>query len=60
MTVFQPPLRGADLLLVHCLAFSSDGPSAYSRLQSVLGEELAHMLVFALSGGQGRRGSSSP
>ena len=61
MTAFQPqPPRGSDLLLVHCLVFSSDGPSAYSRLQSAVGDDLARLLVFALSGGQGRRGSSSP
>jgi hypothetical protein len=60
MTVFQPqPMRGSDLLLVHCFAFAGDGPSAYSRLQSAVGDDLARLLVFALSR-QGRRGSSSP
>ena len=61
MSVLQPqPMRGDALLLVHCLAVANDGPSAFSRLQHAVGEELARLLVFALSGGQGRRGSSSP
>jgi hypothetical protein len=61
MTIYQPqPTRGADLLLVHCLAFAGDEPSAYSRLEDEVGDDLARLLVFALSSGQGRRGSSSP
>ena len=60
MSVLQPqPMRGDALLLVHCRAVANDGPSAFSRLQHSVGEELARLLVFALSG-QGRRGSSSP
>jgi len=61
MSVFQPPsLRGAELLLVHCAAVSEERPSAYVRLQRELGEPLARLLVTALAGRQGRRGSSSP
>ena len=61
MSVCQPqPMRGAALLLEHCRAVGNDGPSAYSRLQEALGDELARLLVHALSGAQGRRGSSSP
>ena len=52
--------RGAPLLLVHCNADYDDRPNAYSRLETQIGGELAKLLVFALSGFQGRRGSSSP
>jgi hypothetical protein len=61
MSVYQPPsLRGAELLLVHCAAISNERPSAYVRLQQEVGEPLARLLVTALVGPQGRRGSSSP
>jgi hypothetical protein len=60
MNAIQPqPLRGADLLLVHCRALGDDRPSAYSRLQESVGDELARLLVFALSGPQGRRSASA-
>jgi hypothetical protein len=52
--------RGAGLLLVHCAVVSENRQSAYTRLEQALGGELARLLVFALAGGQGRRGSSSP
>jgi hypothetical protein len=56
MDVFQPqPPRGSDLLLVHCAAVATDGPTAYHRLEQELGGELARLLVFALVGPQGRR-----
>jgi hypothetical protein len=45
---------------VHCAAVDHDRPSAYDRLQQAIGDELARLLVFALVGPQGRRGSSSP
>jgi hypothetical protein len=61
MSVLQPqPTRGAGLLLAHCSAVSDERPSAYSRLEQQLGGELARLLVVALSGPQGLRGSSSP
>ena len=57
----QPyPHRGAGLLLSRCAALSGERPSAYQRLEHAIGDELARLLVFALSGSQGRRGSSSP
>ena len=56
MDIFEPqPLRGSDLLLVHCAAVASDGPTAYSRLEQELGGELARLLVFALVSPPGRR-----
>ena len=61
MTLLKPqPMRGASLLLVHCNAVTEDRPNAYSRLEGQIGGELARLLVFALVGPQGRRGSSSP
>ncbi len=61
MSVLEPyPQRGAGLLLAHCAAVVDDRPSAYQRLEQELGGELARLLVFALVGPQGRRGSSSP
>jgi hypothetical protein len=61
MSVLQPqPTRGAWLLLVHCAAVVDERPSAYSRLEQQLGGELTRLLVLALSGPQGLRGSSSP
>jgi hypothetical protein len=52
--------RGDTLLLVHCALVADERPSAYSRLVEKLGGELARLLVFALAGPHGRRGSSSP
>jgi hypothetical protein len=61
MSVFKPqPLRGADLLLVHCSAVPDDRPAAFTRLEDAIGGQLARLLVSALVGPQGRRGSSSP
>ena len=61
MSVLQPqPMRGAALLLVHCSAVVDGRESAYTRLEHELGGELARLLVFALTGPQGRPGSSSP
>ncbi|HEY7397667.1 MAG TPA: hypothetical protein VH538_05160 [Gaiellaceae bacterium] len=52
--------RGASLLLAHCGAFAGERESAYERLEDEVGGDLARLLVFALSGDHGRRGSSSP
>ena len=52
--------RGSHLLLVHCAAVGRERPSAYSRLVGKVGGELARLLMFALTGPHGRRGSSSP
>jgi hypothetical protein len=61
MTRTKPqPHRGASLLLLHCAAVTDERPSAYSRLEDEVGDDLARLLVFALVGRQGRRGSSSP
>jgi hypothetical protein len=53
-------MRGVDLLLVHCAAVAEDRPDAYTRLRQEVGDDLARLLVVALAGSQGRRGSSSP
>ena len=61
MTLLKPHTsRGASLLLLHCNAVVDDRPNAYSRLETEIGGSLARLLVFALVGPQGRRGSSSP
>jgi hypothetical protein len=61
MSIAKPqPQRGAGLLLVHCPAVCDERPTAFSRLEEQLGGDLARLLVFALVGPQGRRGSSSP
>ena len=52
--------RGDHLILVHCAAVGRDRPSAYARLVGKVGSELARLLMFALTGSHGRRGSSSP
>jgi len=63
--------RGSGLLLEHCARIGSledERPPAKSRLETLLGEQHARLLVFALTGSQGlrprarpgRRGSSSP
>jgi len=61
LTVLEPqPARGAALLLVHCSDFADDRPSAYTRLEQEIGLPLTRLLVGALVGPQGLRGSSSP
>jgi hypothetical protein len=61
MSIAEPqPQRGDALLLVHCAEAFEERPSAYVRLVDALGGELARLLLFALSGAHGRRGSSSP
>jgi hypothetical protein len=42
--------RGLDLLLLHCRALDYERPNASERLAAMLGDDLARMLVFALSG----------
>jgi hypothetical protein len=59
-TVKPSTERGAALLLAHCSAVPGGRPSAFTRLEREVGEELARLLVFALTGPQGRRGSSAP
>jgi hypothetical protein len=54
---------GATLILRHCAALGrldEARPTAADRLYEALGDDLAHLLVFALAAGQSRRGSSSP
>jgi hypothetical protein len=60
MSIQPHTSRGAGLLLFHCAAVAESRQSAYARLEQALGCELARLLVFALAGRQGRRGSSSP
>ena len=62
MSVLKPqPQRGAGLLLVHCAAVCDEGgPTALTRLEQQIGADLARLLVWALVGPYGRRGSSSP
>jgi hypothetical protein len=47
----HPTARGAMLLLEHCAALDLDErrPTARWRLERVLGSELAHLLVRALT-----------
>jgi hypothetical protein len=52
--------RGNHLILVHCANVGQDRPPAYARLVAKVGGELARLLLFALTGSHGRRGSSSP
>ena len=40
-----------DLLVAHCRSLDPDARTARGRLDALLGEELAHMLVFALTSG---------
>jgi hypothetical protein len=44
--------RGTDLLLRHCLALTDEveRPRAYERLQELVGDDFARMLVLALAG----------
>jgi hypothetical protein len=57
---FEREDRGNNLILVHCAAVGSERPSGYTRLVGKVGGELARLLLFALTGHHGRRGSSSP
>ena len=52
--------RGDHLILVHCAAVGRERPTAHARLVGKVGGELARLLMFALTGSHGRRGSSSP
>jgi hypothetical protein len=45
-----PHDRGLSLLAAHCLSLDPHARTARERLDAVIGPELAHMLVFALSG----------
>ena len=55
------PHRGIELLLAHCAPVMDDERRrAYDRLEQQVGRDLARLLVVALAGPQGRRGSSSP
>jgi hypothetical protein len=47
-----PGGRGTDLLLQHCTALTGalERPPAYRRLEQLVGDELARMLVGALVG----------
>jgi len=44
--------RGSELLLQHCTAVTGgvERPPAYWRLEQLVGDELARMLVVALAG----------
>jgi hypothetical protein len=46
----SPRGRGPALLVAHCASLDPDTPSARDRLEAAVGAELAHKLVFALSG----------
>lgn len=67
LAAFEPALntpsgRGADLILAHCRAMGRSDDElvpASERLEIELGP-LAPLLVFALTGAQSRRSSSSP
>ena len=50
-----PHEHGLALLAAHCASFDPDTLTAREQLDAALGRELAHKLVFALSGG-GPRG----
>jgi hypothetical protein len=45
-----PHDRGLSLLAAHCLSLDPYARTARQRLDAAIGPELAHMLVFALSG----------
>jgi hypothetical protein len=53
-----PNDRGLDLLAAHCLSVDPLAQSARVRLDAAIGPELAHMLVFALSGRVTARGAA--
>jgi hypothetical protein len=46
----SPRRRGLPLLVAHCASLDPDTPTARDRLEAAVGAELAHKLVFALSG----------
>ena len=55
--------RGAALLLEHCAYLDRLGeltPPAHLRLEALLGDELARLLVFALAGDHGLRSRGVP
>jgi len=55
--------RGAELLLSHCATLGridDARPTAVARLELAVGCDLARLLLSALVGPHGRRGSSSP
>ena len=57
------PGRGAGLLMAHCAALGDapvDRTPAFTRLEAIVGGDLARLLVYALAGAQGLLGSSSP
>ena len=47
-------------MLIHCSDFGESELSAYTRLEEKIGSPLTRLLVGALVGPQGLRGSSSP
>jgi hypothetical protein len=48
--VLRPPRpRASELLLAHCAALDARCPTARSRLDTMLGPEMARRLVLALS-----------
>ena len=56
--VNRPKPTATELLLAHCTAFAAGderSPSAAVRLEALLGRELAHRLVAALSTRAARR-----
>jgi hypothetical protein len=56
------PSRGLALILEHCArmnAFEQGRPSALSRLQQAIGDELAGLLLTALAGNHAARPSVS-
>jgi hypothetical protein len=53
-----PHERGLALLLAHCASLDPDSPTARARLDEALGADLAHKLVFALSGRTASRARS--
>jgi len=46
-----PQDRGLALIAAHCAALDPGVSTARERLDDAVGEELAHRLVFALTGG---------
>ena len=45
----SPGRRGLELLAVHCTSLDPEAPTARERLEQIVGPDLAHKLVFALS-----------
>jgi hypothetical protein len=54
-----PHHRGLSLLAAHCLSLDPYAQTARQRLEAAIGPELAHMLVFALSGDESASTSAS-